>query len=284
MKFTKMQGAGNDYVYVNGFVEMLPENPNQLAKQIADRHFGVGGDGLVLILPSDVADARMRMFNPDGSESEMCGNAIRCVAKYIYDHGICRNRSLRVETLAGIKQLDCEVVDSAVSRVRVDMGIPILRPGDIPTTLRSIADPAGDLPLLDHPIRFHGHELLVSTVSMGNPHCVIFTEQLSDDLVLGLGPKLERSEFFPHRTNVEFVQIETLHRLHVRVWERGTGETLACGTGACAVVAAGVLTRRCDRQVAVVLPGGELEIEWAENNHLFMTGPAVQVFSGEWGG
>ena len=275
MRFTKMQGAGNDYVYVNCFTESLPADPAVVACQVSDRHFGVGGDGLILICPSDVADARMRMFNADGSEAEMCGNGIRCVAKYVYDHGISRRQTLRLETGAGIKTVDLDVVDGLVRRVRVDMGEPILQAAKIPTTL------PGD-PVVNAPLAVDGQTLEVTCVSMGNPHCITFVDQLNDAWVLGVGPKVETDPHFPRRVNAEFIQVMSPSEVRMRVWERGSGETLACGTGACAVCVAGVLTGRTARSVLVRLVGGDLELEWGVNNHVYMTGPAVEVFSGEW--
>lgn len=276
MRFTKMQGAGNDYVYVDCFAESIPENPGELARRISDRHFGVGADGLILICPSEVADAEMRMYNADGSPSEMCGNGIRCVAKYVYDHGICRREELRIASGGRVLPLAVEVRDGAVSRVRVDMGEPILNADRIPTTL------PGD-PVRNAPLVLGAVSLQVTCVSMGNPHCVTFVDQPTDELVLGLGPKIEIAPEFPQRTNVEFVKVLHRNRVRQRTWERGSGETLACGTGASAVCVAGVLTERTERRVIVELLGGELELEWNEkDNRVSMTGPAVEVFSGDW--
>lgn len=276
MRFTKMHGAGNDYIYVDCFAEPIPENPSELARRIADRHFGVGADGLILICPSDVAHAEMRMFNADGSPSEMCGNGIRCVAKYVHDHGICRREELKIASGGRVLSLELNVQDGAVSRVRVDMGEPILSADRIPTTLPS--DPVRDAPLV-----VDDTQLQVTCVSMGNPHCVTFVDELTDALVLGLGPKIEIAPDFPQRTNVEFVKVLSRERVRQRTWERGSGETLACGTGASAVCVAGVLTERTDRRVIVELLGGELELEWNEKDkHVYMTGPATEVFSGEW--
>ena len=276
MRFTKMHGAGNDYVYVNCFEEPLPENPAQLAREISDRHFGVGGDGLILICRSEKADARMRMFNADGSEAEMCGNGIRCLAKYVYDHGICTKGQLAIETGAGVLALELELEDSKVRRVRVDMGEPILAAGQIPTTL------SGD-PVTDVELPLGEKTLSVSCVSMGNPHCITFVDQLTDDWVLSVGPQVETDPHFPNRVNAEFVEVVSPSEIRMRVWERGSGETLACGTGACAVCVAGALTGRTDRKILAHLPGGDLELDWAENNHVYMTGPAEEVFSGQWG-
>ena len=275
MRFTKMQGAGNDYVYVDCFHEPVPAQPVELARRISDRHFGVGGDGLILICPSSQADARMRMFNADGSESEMCGNGIRCVAKYLYDHGICRKERLTIETGAGVKSLDLEIAGGRVQRVRVDMGEPILQAGRIPTTL------PGD-PVVDVPLAVGGEQLRVTCVSMGNPHCVTFVDRLSDARVLQIGPQVEVDPHFPKRVNVEFVEVISPAEVRVRVWERGSGETLACGTGASAVCVAGVLAKRTQCKILAHLPGGDLELHWSDDKHVYMTGPAVEVFSGEW--
>jgi len=277
MRFTKMHGIGNDYVYVNCFDVPFPKNPAELARKIADRHFGVGGDGLILICPSDSgADARMRMYNADGSESEMCGNGLRCVAKYVYDHGIKRADALCIQTGRGILAVDLEVKAGKVERVRVNMGEPILEAGKIPTKL------AGNPPL-DVPLTVDGRTLQVTCVSMGNPHCVTYVESASDELVLGLGPKIEHAPAFPARVNVEFIEILSPTEVRQRTWERGSGETLACGTGASAVCVAGVLTGRTERRIINHLRGGDLELEWRESDScVYMTGPATEVFSGDW--
>jgi len=281
MKFTKMHGTGNDYVYVNCFDQAIPDQPERLAVKISDRHFGVGGDGLVLILPSETAAAKMRMFNADGLESEMCGNAIRCVAKYLYDHAIYRKETLTIETNAGPKplQLFASPQLGKIDKVRVDMGKPILIPAEIPTLLRS---PVGESqPLVEVPWTGLSKDFRVTCVSMGNPHCITFDLPPTDENVLGLGPNIETDLRFPRRTNVEFVECFSPTELNMRVWERGSGETLACGTGACAVVVAGVLAGRCERKVQVHLPGGDLEIEWsAVNDHVYKTGTATEVFTG----
>lgn len=276
MRFTKMQGAGNDYVYVNVFDQPVPDQPAELARRIADRHFGVGGDGLILICPSTKADARMRMFNADGSESEMCGNGIRCVAKYVYDHGICRKETLKIETGAGVKSLDLEISGGRVQRVRVDMGEPILAAPQIPTTL------PGN-PVVDAPLAVGGEQLRVICVSMGNPHCITFVDRLSDYWVLQIGRQVEVDPHFPKRVNAEFVELVSPSEVKMRVWERGSGETLACGTGASAVCVAGALSGRTQRKVLIHLPGGDLDLHWADDNRVYMTGPAVEVFHGEWG-
>lgn len=276
MKFTKMHGAGNDYVYVDCFQEPFPDDPAELSRQISDRHTGVGGDGLILICPSDVADAKMRMYNADGSESEMCGNGIRCLAKYVYDHNICRQPALRIETGAGVLELQLEIVDEQVGRVTVDMGEPILDADEIPTRLSGS-------PVVSVPLEVDGQTFPVTCVSMGNPHCVIFVEQATDDLVHRIGPQIETHPAFPARVNVEFVELISRTELRQRTWERGSGETLACGTGASAVCVAGVLTDRTDREVSIHLLGGDLQLRWdSETGHVFKTGPAVEVFSGDW--
>jgi diaminopimelate epimerase len=276
LRFTKMHGAGNDYVYVDCFAQRLPDRLPELARQISDRRFGVGGDGLILIRPSDVADARMQMFNADGSEAEMCGNGIRCVAKYVYDHGICRQRELRIETGAGVLEIEVEVQGDKVIRARVDMGEPILEAAKIPTRL------SGD-PVVNQPLDVEGVTLPVTCVSMGNPHCVTFVDEATDELVLGLGPRIETDARFPARVNVEFIEVLSKSEVKQRTWERGSGETWACGTGASAVCVAGVLTGQTDRRILNHLRGGDLELEWNEqDNHVYMTGPAAEVFSGDW--
>jgi diaminopimelate epimerase len=281
MRFTKMQGAGNDYIYVDCFARPVPENVPDLARRISDRRFGVGGDGLILICRSERADAEMRMFNADGSAAEMCGNGIRCVAKYVYDHRICQREKLLIESAGAIRTLELTLAGDRVQQVRVDMGEPILRPALIPTTLRSAAGP--DEPVVDVPFQLDGRQFRVTCVSMGNPHCVTWVDEPTDDWVLGLGPKLEVDARFPKRVNCEFVQVLSRSEIRQRTWERGSGETLACGTGACAAGIAGVLTGRTDRDVVVHLPGGDLRIEWNEaDNHVYMTGPAVEVFTGDW--
>lgn len=274
--FTKMHGAGNDYVYIDCFRNPTPNNPAELARQISDRHRGVGGDGLILICPDEQSDARMRMFNADGSEAEMCGNGIRCVAKYLFDHGLVPRETIRVATGAGILTLNLTVEHGLATKIRVDLGEPILDGLKIPTTF-------GQTPVVDQVIKIGETELTVTCVSMGNPHCVVFVEELNDEIVLGLGPKIERSPYFPARVNVEFVKKVTEHELIQRTWERGSGETQACGTGAAAVCVAGVLSGRSQRQVVVHLLGGDLELDWDEaSNHVFKTGPATEVFSGLW--
>ncbi len=276
-----MHGTGNDYVYVNCFEEPGPNDPAGLARAVSDRHFGVGGDGLILICPSNTADARMRMFNADGSEAEMCGNGIRCVAKYVYDHGICRNKTLTVATGGGLLSLELEVDDGLVRRVKVDMGEPILLPESVPTTLPS--NPAIDGgPAAGVELVVDGERLEVTCVSMGNPHCVAFVEELTDRWVLEIGPKVETNPHFFNRVNAEFVEVISPSEIRMRVWERGSGETLSCGTGAAAVCVAGVLLGHTNKKITAHLPGGNLELYWADDNHVYLTGEAVEVFSGEW--
>jgi diaminopimelate epimerase len=276
MRFTKMQGCGNDYVYVDCFREKPPADPAALSRAVSDRHFGIGSDGLILIGPSDKADARMRMFNYDGSESEMCGNGLRCVAKYVYDHDIARKRTLKIETGRGVLTVQVEKADGRVSLVTVDMGEPILQGDRIPTTL------PGNPPV-NAPLTVGDLTLSVTCASMGNPHCVTFVDDLTDALVLGVGPRIETHPAFPRRTNVEFVKVQGRSEATMRVWERGSGETMACGTGACGMLVAGVLAGKFDRKITGHLRGGDLQLVWSESdNHVYMTGPAVEVFSGEW--
>jgi diaminopimelate epimerase len=277
MRFTKMQGCGNDYVYLNCFELAIPKDPAELARKMSDRHFGIGSDGLILICPSDSgADARMRMFNADGSESEMCGNGLRCVAKYVHDHGIRTAPQLKIQTGRGNLAVDLEVKAGKVERVTVNMGKPILEGAMIPTKL--VGNPPVEVPLA-----VAGREFHVTAVSMGNPHCVTFVEKATDDLVLGIGPKIETSPMFPARTNVEFIEVISPTEVRQRTWERGSGETLACGTGASAVCVAGVLTGRTKRRIVNHLLGGDLELEWRESDGcVYKTGPAVEVFSGDW--
>lgn len=276
MRFTKMQGCGNDYIYVDCFTQKLPRDPAALSRAVSDRHFGIGGDGLILICRSETADARMRMYNADGSEAEMCGNGVRCVAKYVYDHGLVPKQTLTIETGRGVLTLELEVQGGKVRQVRVDMGEPILEAARIPTTL------AGTPPV-NVPLATPDGTLAVTCASMGNPHCITFVDQITDAMVLGTGPQVEKLAAFPRRTNVEFVRVNRADDVTMRVWERGSGETLACGTGACAVAVAGVLTGKTGRKITAHLPGGDLHLHWSESdNHVYMSGPAVEVFSGEW--
>lgn len=274
MKFTKMHGAGNDYVYINGFDEPVSD-PVALAQQVSNRQFGIGSDGLILILPSEVADIRMRMFNPDGSESEMCGNGIRCVAKFSFDHGLVKKLDIEVETGNGILPLKMFLGDSGlVARVQVDMGEPKLTRGNLPM-LGSADDQAVLVPL-----DVAGQQFELTCVSMGNPHAVIYVADVESFPVAEIGALIENHSLFPRRTNVEFVQVVSATEVIQRTWERGAGETLACGTGASAVVVAGVLTGRTERKIINHLRGGDLELEWLEGGSVMMTGPAVEVFSG----
>lgn len=276
MRFVKMHGCGNDYIYVDCLQRPEPTDPAALSRRMSDRHFGVGSDGLILICHSECADARMRIFNADGSEAEMCGNGIRCVAKYLYDHGLVRRNPLRIETGRGVLELQLHLLGDKVERVTVDMGEPIFDPERIPTTLSG-------RPPCQVPLEIDSHTWVVTVLSMGNPHCVLYVPELSEALVHGLGPRLERHPVFPKRVNVEFVQVLSPSEIRLRVWERGSGETLACGTGACAACVAGVLTGRTQRRITAHLLGGDLELEWApHNHHVSMTGPAVEVFTGEW--
>ncbi len=274
MKFTKMHGLGNDYIYINCFDEQI-ESPEDLAASLSDRHKGIGSDGLVLIMPSNECDFRMRMFNADGSEAQMCGNASRCVGKYVYDNGLTENTEITLETLAGTKRMWLFPKDGKVQTVCVDMGKPVLTASNIPVALplEEVIDCQVYFPLKTHRI---------TCISMGNPHTIIFADDI-DRLPLAIwGSEIERYPLFPDRTNIEFVQRINPEHLRMRVWERGAGETQACGTGACSALVAAVLTGDTKRKAIVSLPGGDLEIEWYEDdNHVYMTGEAVTVFTGE---
>jgi diaminopimelate epimerase len=274
MKFTKMHGCGNDYVYVNLFEEKV-ENPAEVSIKVSDRHFGIGSDGLITIGPSDKADFRMHIYNADGSEAEMCGNGIRCVAKYVYDHHLTDKTEITVETGAGILTLILFPKDGKVEQVRVDMGEPILEPSQIPV----VAD--GDK-VIDEPIEVGGKTWNMTCVSMGNPHAVVFVDDTANFPLETYGPLFENHERFPKRTNTEFVQIISRTEANMRVWERGSAETWACGTGTCACVMACILNGKTEDKVLVHLRGGDLTIEYdRESNRVFMTGPATEVFSGE---
>ena len=278
IEFTKMHGAGNDYVYVDCFSHPTPDRPNDLAVKLADRHKGIGGDGLILIERSSSADARMRMFNADGSEAEMCGNGIRCVAKYIVDHKICDKATLQIETGAGILALDVFREKGTVSAVRVNMGRPVLEASRIPVK-------CDVSPVVDQMLEFSGRKFQITCVSMGNPHCIVFVPKADDELVLGWGPKIEASPLFPQRVNVEFVEVISRTEVRQRTWERGSGETQACGTGASAVCVAGVLSNRTERSIVNHLLGGSLKLDWDElSGNVFMTGPAEESFVGSWTG
>ena len=274
MKFTKMQGLGNDYVYVNCFQEKI-ENPVETAIKVSNRNFGIGSDGLIMINPSKVADCEMEMYNADGSRSEMCGNGIRCVGKYVYDYGIAKKERISVETLAGIKYLDFTIENDKVKLVKVDMGSPELVPANIPV----VAD--GDS-AIDEPIVVDDVEYRMTCVSMGNPHAVVYIDDVKDLDIEKVGPKFENHERFPRRVNTEFVRVIDRNTVEMRVWERGSGETLACGTGACAVAVASILNGHTENKVTVKLLGGDLFIEWdREANRVYMTGPAEVSFDGE---
>ena len=273
MKFTKMHGLGNDYVYVNCFEEKI-DNPPAVARFVSDRHFGIGSDGLIMINPSKTADFEMEMYNADGSRGEMCGNGIRCVAKYVYDYGLTNKTQISVETLGGIKYLDLTVEDGKVSLVKVDMGKPELEADLIPIISEREQ-------VIDEPIEVDGKEYHMTGVSMGNPHAVIYVDDVKGLDLEKIGPKFENHERFPKRINTEFVHCIDRQTVEMRVWERGSGETLACGTGACAVAVSSILNNLTDTQVTVKLLGGDLQIEWdREKDRVFMTGPATVVFDG----
>lgn len=276
MKFTKMHGLGNDYVYVNAFEERI-DDPNALAREIADRHFGVGGDGLVLIAPSSVADFQMLMYNADGSQGEMCGNASRCVAKYVYDHGMTDKTVVTLETLAGIKTLHMTIKGGKVDTVRVDMGAPETECQNVPCTLGEGVVRRARIEALDRVFE-------ITPVSTGNPHGVIFLDEPVETFdIYRYGPVLETHPAFPKKANIEFVNVLSKDRLRMRVWERGSGVTLACGTGSCAALVAANLCGLAHRRATIVLDGGELMDEWdEETGHVFMTGPATHVFTGEY--
>lgn len=275
LKFTKMHGTGNDYVYVNLFEETL-ENPGEVSVKISDRHFGIGSDGLICIAPSQVADCRMIMFNADGSEGAMCGNGIRCVAKYVYDHGIVKKDKMSVETKSGIKQLELTIEDGKAVFVKVNMGQAVLKPSLIPVK-------AEGEDFIARKIEVAGKEYVVTCVSMGNPHCVIFMEGIDEMDLEKIGPLFENHPLFPDRINTEFVEVIDRHRLKMRVWERGSGETISCGTGTCATTVAAVLNGYCDRgkEIEVEIRGGVLYDTYLGNGEVLMKGPATEVFQGE---
>jgi len=276
MRFTKMHGIGNDYVYVDCFDQQVP-NPQETAVEVSDRHFGIGADGMILIMPDNDADIRMRMFNADGSEGEMCGNGIRCVAKYAYDHGRTNSNPMRIKTAAGVKVVELEISpDGRVCGATVDMGQPLLAPAEIPVALD------GEL-AINTPISVCGLSYAMTCVSMGNPHAVIFVDDVIAVPLEKVGPAIENHRLFPQRVNVHFVQVHSPTEVTMRTWERGSGPTLACGTGASAVCVAGAVTERTGRQLLAHLPGGDLRLHWRrDDGHVLMTGPAAEVFSGEW--
>ena len=273
LKFTKMHGIGNDYVYVNCFEETV-EDPVQTAILVSDRHFGIGSDGLILIKPSDVADGKMEMYNADGSQGAMCGNGIRCVAKYMYDYGITDKTSISVETTSGIKYLELTVKDGKVDTVRVNMGSPILVPSEIPV----VSDQER---VIDQPVEVGGKEWKITCVSMGNPHAITYMDDVKNLEIEKIGPLFENHAIFPDRVNTEFVHVLDRHTVEMRVWERGSGETMACGTGACAVAVASILNGLTEDEVTVKLLGGDLKIFWdRKENKVYMTGSATTVFDG----
>lgn len=274
MKFTKMHGIGNDYVYVNCFEESV-KNPAEVSKFVSDRHFGIGSDGLILISPSAIADFRMNTYNADGSQAEMCGNGIRCVAKYVYDYGLTDKTEISVETLAGIKYLRLQVENGKVASVEVNMGAPILEPKEIPVAVE-------ESPVVNVPVEVKGKIYHMTCVSMGNPHAIIFMNNVKDLDIAAIGPYFENHTVFPKRTNTEFVEVLDRNTVNMRVWERGSDETLACGTGACATTVACILNDKTENEVTVHLLGGDLKIRWdREANQVYMTGPATVVFDGE---
>lgn len=274
MEFTKMQGLGNDFILLNFFSAKTVVDYGQMSGKLCDRHFGIGADGLVLLLPSEAADIRMRIFNPDGSEPEMCGNAIRCLARYVYEHNIVRKKAIRVETLAGIIVPELVLAGEKIVSVKVDMGEPRLDRNQIP-----MEGPPGRV--VDEAINISGDTYKITCVSMGNPHCITFVSDAGSVPLSRIGPQLEVHPLFPRRTNVEFVQVQSKNEVIMRVWERGAGETLACGTGACATGVACVLNNLTNREITVHLTGGDLKIEWAADNHVYMTGRAEYVFRGD---
>ena len=274
MKFTKMQGLGNDYVYVNCFQEKI-ENPSELSIKVSDRHFGIGADGLILIKPSDVADFEMEMYNADGSQGAMCGNGIRCVAKYVYDYGLTDKTSITVNTKSGIKYLDLTIENGKAVQIRVNMGAPILEASRIPVV-------SSKERVINEPVIVDGKEYHITAVSMGNPHAVTYIDDVKGLEIEKIGPQFENHEIFPDRVNTEFVKVLDSHTVEMRVWERGSGETLACGTGACAVAVASILNGLTEEEVTVQLLGGDLKIRWdRKENLVYMTGPAEVVFDGE---
>lgn len=274
MKFTKMHGTGNDYIYINCFEETV-DNPASLSVRLSDRHFGVGGDGVILICPSETADFKMLMFNADGSESKMCGNGSRCVGKYVYDRNLTDKTEITLETLSGIKKLQLNIENGTVKTIRVDMGQPVIHAADIPVLSETPE-------FINQPVTVGDKTYMMTCVSMGNPHAVTFVDDLDALDLPRIGPPLENHPVFPERSNIEFVRRLDEKTLKMRVWERGSGETLACGTGACAALVASVLNKKSWRRAKVLLPGGELDIDWNEvNNRVYLTGPAEFVFDGE---
>ena len=275
IRFTKMHGAGNDYIYIDA-TKSCPDNLPEMARVMSDRHKGVGSDGLVAIMPSDVADFRMRMFNADGSEGEMCGNASRCIAKFVYDKGLTTKSTITLETLAGIKILQISKLntDGTVREVTVDMGKPSFAPQDVPLSTAS--------EVVNMPIATSMGEMHITALSMGNPHGVVFIDSVANLAIEGIGVEIQNNTLFPAKANIEFVEVINPDELRMRVYERGSGETQACGTGACATLVAAVVNGKANRKAVIHLLGGDLSIEWAENDHVMMTGEAVTVFEGEY--
>lgn len=275
IRFTKMHGAGNDYIYIDA-TKSCPDNLPEMARVMSDRHKGVGSDGLVAIMPSDVADFRMRMFNADGSEGEMCGNASRCIAKFVYDKGLTTKSTITLETLAGIKILQISKLntDGTVREVTVDMGKPSFTPQDVPLSSAS--------EVVNMPIATSMGEMHITALSMGNPHGVVFIDSVANLAIEGIGVEIQNNPLFPAKANIEFVEVINPDELRMRVYERGSGETQACGTGACATLVAAVVNGKANRKAVIHLLGGDLSIEWAENDHVMMTGEAVTVFEGEY--
>ncbi len=271
MDIIKMHGLGNDFICLDHFLFPPDMDYPEMARKLCHRQLGVGGDGLIAILPSITADARMRIYNSDGSEAEMCGNGIRCFAKFVYDVGYVRKELMEIETLAGILPIKLEIVEGEVRQITVDMGEPCLDPDKIPVLA------GGDM-AVQQKLEISSEKFIFTAVSMGNPHCVIFVKDFEPLKWQKLGPEIEILPIFPKKTNVEFVRVDSYDEITMKVWERGVGPTLACGTGACASVVAGVLEGRINRQVTVHLPGGDLQIEWQEDNHVYMSGPATYVF------
>ena len=274
MRFTKMHGTGNDYVFVNCFSEAVDDAP-ALARAVSDRHTGIGGDGLILICPSQTAAVRMEMYNADGSRAQMCGNGIRCVAKFVHDHGLFAGSTIPIETDDGVKTAECALAGGKVSTVRIDMGRPRFKPSEVPVALDGET-------VVDVPIEINGRRWTMTCLSMGNPHAVVFLDSPAEFDLHRDGPAFEKHELFPERVNAHFVYVRSPSRVEMCSWERGSGPTQACGTGASAVCVAAALAGRTERALTVSLPGGELELLWSDDDHVYMTGPAVEVFNGDW--
>ncbi|MBI2133999.1 diaminopimelate epimerase [Candidatus Woesearchaeota archaeon] len=273
IRFTKMQGTGNDYIFIDMTTNYYSINWPEFSRKISDRHFGVGSDGVILVFDSKEADFRMSIFNSDGSEAEMCGNGIRSFARYVFEHRLTNKKIMKIDTGSGIKDVELISRNGSIWGAKVNMGVPVLDGKEIPVAIEKPM-------VLNEEIEADGKKITFTAVSMGNPHCIIFTDDLSDEMVRGAGPLIERHPLFPKRTNVEFAKISDINHMEMRVWERGSGETLACGTGACAALVAAALTKRAEKKAIISLPGGELEIEWAEDGHVYMTGPTEEVFEG----